>query len=138
MPFFKSNVIAIKNNKIQIESQQKPQCQSSDASCAQQPFAWRLWPAKALWLECHEPVQIGDTVVVSLPNSRYARLLLRLYGLPLIALWLGAGLGEGIATYVSGSPLVWGLGTSLALAVAAWRLNFHWPIPQIHIQMLKD
>lgn len=66
-------------------------------------------------------LQIGDTVVVAIDESLLLRAAFSLYLLPLIALFIGAGIADGLTSDTTPYADLWIAGSALSsLALSLW------------------
>jgi sigma-E factor negative regulatory protein RseC len=69
-------------------------------------------------------LQIGDTVIVAIDESELLRAAFSLYLLPLIALFIGAGIADSLVSNTMPYPDLWIAGSALfSLALALFILR---------------
>lgn len=113
-------VTSIESGGIWVEGVQSSACSSCQAKsgCGQQSLK-QLGRPVSLWIPAVEhSVQVGDQVMVELPEGAVARSALALYGVPLIGLTLGAALGQWAAWPEWQMLLSAGVGLAIGFAVA--------------------
>ena len=116
-------VVEIGDGGIWVEGVQQSACGSCSAraGCGQHSLSKLGRPVK-LWVVTEDHFEVGEQVILALPQGSLAFSALSLYGLPLIGLIAGALLG-----YQGGSDLVSVvsglLGLTLGLLSARWLAN---------------
>lgn len=107
----------IASGGIWVESLQRSACDSCNArsGCGQRTLA-NLGRTVRLWVPTEQRYQIGQRLQLELPNGGLALSALLLYGLPLLILMLGAGLGQISGELQAALLGLTGLGLGLLLS----------------------
>ena len=117
-------VVKIANHQVWVASEPNSACGGCQqkASCATNALGSAL-KKKPVPVDCDMPLKIGDTVVVAIDENLLLRASLLLYLTPLIALFIGAGLADGLLEN-SGYADLWIAGSAaLGLALSLWLIN---------------
>ncbi|PHQ83452.1 MAG: alginate biosynthesis protein AlgM [Thalassobium sp.] len=103
---------------IWVEATQRSACGSCNArsGCGQHSLS-KLGRPMRLWIPTDRNYQVGDQVILSLPQGGLALSALVLYGLPLVGLIAGAILGQRLGTDLL-SALVGIAGLGIGFVVA--------------------
>jgi sigma-E factor negative regulatory protein RseC len=90
-------VVKIENHHIYIESSPSSTCGAcpQKTGCASHALGGAL-KVKAIPLACHLPVDVGDSIVVGMEEMQLLRAAAFCYLLPLLGLFVGAGLADGL------------------------------------------
>ena len=85
-------------NGVWIEGVQQSACQACTAKsgCGHHTMS-QLGRRVCLWLETPEILDVGEQVIIGLPEGALAKSALAVYGLPLVAMVLGAMLGHVVS-----------------------------------------
>lgn len=119
-----ARVTAVKGNKVIIQVQKQQGCQSCELSggCGTSSLGRLLgYRASLLTVDNDQQLKIGDKVMVSLAEEKLVSAGLLVYLLPLITLFLFAGLAEVVFASVDGLNVVAALiGLFTGLKLSAW------------------
>ncbi len=113
-------VVKIENHQVWVESGSNSACSACQqkASCTTNALGGIL-KKKSVQVDSEIPLQNGDQVVVAIDENLLLRASLLLYLVPLIALFVGAGLAD----FVDGSDLlIAGSGVTCFL-ISLWIIN---------------
>lgn len=90
-------VVATDVGGVWVESQQRSACESCQArsGCGQQALT-KLGRPVRVWVPTQESFQIGQAIMVELPSGGLALSAIMLYGIPLLALIMGAAFGQTV------------------------------------------
>lgn len=90
-------VVANDDGGIWVQSQQRSACDSCQArsGCGQQALT-KLGRPVRVWVPTQEIFNIGQAIMVELPQGGLALSAIMLYGIPLLALIFGAALGQAV------------------------------------------
>lgn len=129
-------IVELDNGGVWVESRQHSACDSCQArsGCGQHSLS-KLGHATRLWVPSTDTdLNVGDEVMVTIPDGGLAFSALTLYGLPLLVLIAGAVLGSLWAEWLSLGLATIGLvaGLWLARQVSA-KYQTSWQ-PSIHRQ----
>lgn len=124
-----ATVTSVNNGKIQVETQIKTTCGGCQANdhCGTGIVAKAMSPkVQRLQLECSEPIEQGQKVVVGIPEQTLLLASLLVYLVPVLMLVVSAillplaGLSEGFVVFLSLSAAFVGWST-----VKRWLANHH-------------
>lgn len=127
-------VCAVQADGIWVESQRLSACDSckAQAGCGQKTLT-KLGQPVRLWLPEVGDYQLGQQLLLELPQGGLARSALMLYGLPLVFLLVSAMLGRlWLSDFEAVIFALFSLGLGLWCARLVSQRYRHWWQPKIH------
>jgi sigma-E factor negative regulatory protein RseC len=118
-------VVKIANHQVWVESAQNSACGGclQKASCATSAIGSVL-KKKSVPVDCDMQLKIGDQVTVAIDENLLLRASLLLYLLPLIALFAGAAIADGLLADNAPYADLWLAGSAvLSFLASLWLIN---------------
>ncbi|WP_019865049.1 SoxR reducing system RseC family protein [Methylovulum miyakonense] len=117
-------VVKIANHQVWVEGGQSSACGGclQKASCSTHALGSVL-KQKSVPVDSEIPLNIGDKVIVAIEESLLLRASLLLYLLPVLALFTGAGIADGLLDN-SGTAELWIAGSAISsFLLSLWLIN---------------
>ncbi|MDP2904293.1 MAG: SoxR reducing system RseC family protein [Methylovulum sp.] len=117
-------VVKIANHQVWVASESNSACGGCQqkASCATNALGSVL-KKKSVPVDSNLPLKIGDTVVVAIDENLLLRTSLLLYLMPLIALFIGAGIADSLLENSAHADLWIAGSAALSFALSLWLIN---------------
>ncbi|MDD2722896.1 MAG: SoxR reducing system RseC family protein [Methylovulum sp.] len=117
-------VVKIENHQVWVEGGQASACGGCQqkASCTTNALGSVL-KKRSVPVDNDMPLKLGDTVIVAIDENLLLRASLLLYLMPLIALFIGAGIADGLLDD-SGYADLWIAGSAVfGFLLSLWLIN---------------
>jgi len=117
-------VVKIENHQVWVESGQASACGGCQqkASCSASALD-SIFKKRSVPVDNDIPLKLGDTVIVAIDENLLLRASLMLYFLPMIALFIGAGVADGLLDDHAYADL-WIAGSAVfGFLLSLWLLN---------------
>jgi len=117
-------VVKIDNHQVWVESGQTGACGGclQKTSCTTNVIGSVL-KKKSVPVDCDIPVKIGDSVMVAIDENLLLSASLLLYLLPLIALFIGAGIADGLLDNSTSADLWIAASAIVSFLLSLWLIN---------------
>jgi sigma-E factor negative regulatory protein RseC len=118
-------VVKIENHQVWVESGQNSACGGclQKASCTTNAIGSAL-KKKSVPVDCNIQLKTGDQVMVAIDENLLLQASLLLYLVPLIALFAGAGIADGLLTDNAKFADLWIAGSAiLSFLISLWIIN---------------
>jgi len=117
-------VVKIDNHQVWVESGQTSACGGclQKTSCTTNVIGSVL-KKKSVPVDCDIPLKIGDNVMVAIDENLLLSASLLLYLLPLIALFIGAGIADGLLDNSAFADLWIAASAIVSFLLSLWLIN---------------